>query len=389
MKINILYLALLLLTLSVYGQENNSIQKKGTITVIENGKTREYVFDIDTALINGQSDENLNEVLENLNASFDTIEDTVIVDVSTDVKQVITLNDTTKVIIGNQSVVVIEGDEKTQVEIGGKELIRIEEGSDTVVIKIGKKVMRVVENKDGSVVTFDDAEEHADIDVDWDWDCGKNKKNKKKFKGHYGLMEFGLNTFTNPDYSMYLPEENNFMDLNHNRSTEFNLNVFWQSFGLQKNKGNIGIVTGLGFSWNNYFFAKDVTLAQGNQMVEPIFTQEVEGYGYVDKTKLMAAYLTIPLLFEFHLTKGKNPLYLSLGGIGAIKLGSHTKIKHGGKKDKDFSDFYLVPFRYGGTARLGYGAIYIYGTYYASEMFRDGRGPKMNPYTIGIGFPAF
>ncbi len=46
----------------------------------------------------------------------------------------------------------------------------------------------------------------------------------------------GVNTYTDPDYTNYAGNEN-FMDLDHNRSSEFNLNLFWQGIPLQKKKG--------------------------------------------------------------------------------------------------------------------------------------------------------
>ncbi len=341
----LLYTLALCMALTMVGkaQDKKEIKGKGTITIYEDGAPKQYVFDVDTSLIlQGMT---MNEFLETMHLD---------------------------------NVVPKDSMENNQ--------IRIEDKNDTVTIKVGRTTMRVIENENGSVVTFDDEKGTETTVKEF---LKKEKKPKKKFDGHYGLMEFGVNTMTDPDYSLYAADQQNFLDLNHNRSTEFNLNLFWTSIGLQKNKGNIGIVTGLGFSWNNYFFAKDITIEQGDDMIVPIELSDATGYKNVEKTKLVASYLTIPLLFEFQVPTNNSPLYLQVGGIGGIKLNSHTKVKHGGNKDKDFDDFYLSPFRYGATARLGYGSIYLYANYFFSELFKDGRGPVTNPYTIGIGFPAF
>jgi len=34
---------------------------------------------------------------------------------------------------------------------------------------------------------------------------------------------------------------------------------------------------------------------------------------------------------------------------------------------------------------LGYKGVNLFGTYYFTEFFREGRGPVMNPFAIGIG----
>lgn len=379
----------MVLTSNTFAQNTmKNIQKKGTITITQNGVTKEYLFDLDSTLMNTSTD--LNEILENLNISVsNNPEDSIDTDIIIDKSASMARNDTTAVKIGNGGVMVVENGNKTKISVGKKDMIKIEDGRDTVSIKIGGKIMRVVENKDGSIITFDDSKndkEDKKENKEWSWD---SKKHDGKFNGHYGLIESGLNTFTDPDYSMYSDDQQNFMDLDHNRSSEFNLNIFWTSVGLQKNKGNIGLITGLGFSWNNYFFSKDITLVQGDEMVEPLNMRDNDNYGYIDKTKLVVSYLTVPVLIEFQIPTKNEPLYVSVGAIGGIKLGSHTKVKHGGNKDKDSDDFYLSPFKYGATARLGYGSIYLYGTYNFSEVFKADRGPAMNPYTVGIGFPAF
>ena len=92
-------------------------------------------------------------------------------------------------------------------------------------------------------------------------------------------------------------------------------------------------------------------------------------------------------MLEFQIpVNGLNKrIYLSAGVIGGLKLGSHTKVKINGNKSKNHDDFNINPFRYGTTARIGYKGINLFGTYYYSSFFKDGRGPQMYPFTIGIG----
>ena len=104
-------------------------------------------------------------------------------------------------------------------------------------------------------------------------------------------------------------------------------------------------------------------------------------------SKLTASYMSVPLILEFQIPVGdhEKQLYFSGGLIGGLKIGSHTKIKQDGNKTKSRNDFNINPFRYGATARFGFKGINLFGTYYFSTFYKNGRGPEMFPFTLGIG----
>ena len=54
------------------------------------------------------------------------------------------------------------------------------------------------------------------------------------------------------------------------------------------------------------------------------------------------------------------------------------------KKEKDKQDFNVNPFRVSLTARMGYGWFNVFATYSLTQLFEDGRGPELYPFTIGI-----
>ena len=149
---------------------------------------------------------------------------------------------------------------------------------------------------------------------------------------------------------------------------------------MQKKHNNFGLVTGLGLNFNDYRFSNPFTIRNAYGYIVPIPMDEPN----LRKTKLSTGYLTVPLLLEFHVPNGSG-LWISMGVIGGIKMGSHTKVEINGTKSKDHNDFNINPFRGGSTVRLGYKGFNIYGTYYFTPFFRDSRGPSMDPLTIGIG----
>jgi len=210
------------------------------------------------------------------------------------------------------------------------------------------------------------------------------KSQHKRFKGHYSGVDIGFNSYVTSDGSLSMPDEYQYLDLNQGKSVGVNINFLQYSIGLQR-RGNIGLVTGLGLEFNNYRFDSHNLLTKdenGNLTYE---TTDRD----VRKNKLATVYLNMPLLMEFQIPTYRNgsPIYFSAGGIGGVRLKSHTKVVYnedGKKKEKDRSDFNLSTLRYGVTARMGYRAINLYGSYYFSSLFEQNKGPELYPVSVGF-----
>lgn len=221
-----------------------------------------------------------------------------------------------------------------------------------------------------------------------DRDSEKSGWRSGGFKGHWTGLELGLNNYLNKDYGMGPKNADEFMSLNSSRSINVNINFAQHSFGIVGNR--FGMVTGLGFEFYNYFFRHNntiVTDAQG--IIVPSYYDPMR----VDKSKLTMSYLTVPILFEFQFPgelSHSRRLRISVGVIGGLKLGSHTKavyyVDGNKKKDKNHDDFSINPFRYGFTARVGYKHINIFTDFYPVPLFEKGKGPELYPISIGIAF---
>ena len=239
---------------------------------------------------------------------------------------------------------------------------------DTTIVRIGKKDVRVIDHDGGTEILW-----------------GKNKHHEvdpNKFKGHWEGIEFGFNAFDKPDYSMYNASDKDFMSLNQGKSLEIDFNFYELNIGLCKNY--IGLVSGMGLSFNNYRFENSYTLQKGQFMTEPVSLNPDN----LSKTKLAISYLNVPLLLEFQVPVNHNEgrLFVNAGIIGGVKIGSHTKVKYGEKKDKDRSGFNLNAFKYEATARIGYKDICLFANYSLTPLFQSGKGPELTPFTIGISF---
>lgn len=207
----------------------------------------------------------------------------------------------------------------------------------------------------------------------------------RKFEGNWGGFELGINGYMNADRSLELNEENDYMDLQYEKSIAVNINMFQQSFNLISN--NLGLVTGIGLGWNNYRFADDITIVPGPDSIEVKLPEEGNKYR---KSKLTLLYLNLPLIMEFQTGSpgSRNQFHIAGGVIAGLRLRSHTKQVYtvDGKKNKDknYDDFHLRPFRFDATARIGWGKVNLFATYALTSMFRDDKGPELYPFTVGI-----
>ena len=99
----------------------------------------------------------------------------------------------------------------------------------------------------------------------------------------------------------------------------------------------------------------------------------------------------MPLILEAQipLSNSNHTINIGAGVIGAVKLGSHTKVVYyteSKQKDKVKDDFSLNTLRWGATGRIGYEFFQIYGTCYFTSLFEKGKGPELYPYEIGVAF---
>ncbi len=214
----------------------------------------------------------------------------------------------------------------------------------------------------------------------------KKHDKKPKFNGHWAGFELGVNGLLNANSNIDYPAGYEFMDLNYTKSMAVNINFFEQNVNLINQQ--LGLVTGMGLTWNNYRFGKNVILTDDGEFDGYFDTDPGKNY---EKSKLTVTYLKVPLMLEYQ-TNSKmkaNSFHVSAGAVGALRLASHTKVVYDGNKSKDKGDYYINPFKVDAIAKIGWGVINLYGTYALTEMFRNNRGPEVYPFEIGITLAGF
>lgn len=288
--------------------------------------------------------------------------------------------DSTKVTLGKKNIVtVVEGNDRVEVSVGNGVEVVTDDWGDTTHIRIGRRTFKVIDGHNGTYVR---------VDKDYD-----RPKWSGRFNPHWAGLEVGLNVMTNSDYSIYNGQYNefgDFMDLSPGKSLSWNLNIM--EFAFKNERKTFGVVTGLGFSFNDYTFNDQITVVNTRTPAITIPVQlpdDPDGHG-IKKSKLHVNYLTAPLMLEVKtpLRMGSSRLYLAGGVIGSLYLGSHTKYKYyKGDKEKSKSGFNINQWKYELTGRIGFGDFCVFANYSMTSLFRDGRGPDVHPLLIGISFP--
>lgn len=148
----------------------------------------------------------------------------------------------------------------------------------------------------------------------------------------------------------------------------------------------LGLLTGLGFEFNNFRFDQDVTLTSVDGVTVPDYSYRDQGID-LTKSKLFTCYINMPLLLEIQIGNKQN-FFINAGVIGGMNIGEHTKIKAESPQftgtKKSHASLNLRNFHYGYTVNIGYNDIALTMTYYQSQLFRPGQGPEVRQINIGL-----
>jgi hypothetical protein len=263
----------------------------------------------------------------------------------------------------------------------GNDLLSVEESDSALNLRVGNKGLTILESLEGHKYNFINYPRKDE----WNQEDNENEHARRRsgFRGHWSGIEFGFNNYSTSARSLVLPNDIDYMNLHSSKSGNFNINFAQLSLGISR---HIGFVTGLGLNWNNYRFDGNNNIVKGDNGV----IEELDPGANLEKSKLATLFLTLPFMLEFQLPVNNNHLNIAAGPIGAVKLGSHTKmVFENGHTVKAYGDFSLNMLRYGATARVGYGNFQLYGTYYVTPLFQEGKGPLGNnlyPFELGLAF---
>lgn len=192
-----------------------------------------------------------------------------------------------------------------------------------------------------------------------------------------------------------------FLVLNHDNLFHQETNGFatqWYSRGMglyfmwdfQIKKSKFSVAPGIGYNHAAYFhngiILEDST---GISFPEIVNLSEDENFS---RAKMSLHYIEVPIELRFrHKFKNALSLKIAVGIKGSVKVGAGTKeVKtgpNGYNKHYDVTNYKdFNTWRVGPTFRLGYGFANLIMYYDLLPLFKEGRGPKMTPFSIGFAF---
>ncbi|MGV3658042.1 MAG: outer membrane beta-barrel protein [Chitinophagaceae bacterium] len=167
------------------------------------------------------------------------------------------------------------------------------------------------------------------------------------------------------------------LELRTGKSVNVNIWVFQQRLNLIKHAVNLKY--GLGVELNNYRFDDERVDFQKNPT--KIFIDPA--YNEVEKNKLAADYVTVPLMLNFNLTPKKEKGFgFSAGVSGGYLYSARQKIKTDDDKEKLRGNFDLRKWKLSYIGELNLGPVKLYGSMAHQSMFE--KGLDITPYNVGV-----
>jgi hypothetical protein len=171
------------------------------------------------------------------------------------------------------------------------------------------------------------------------------------------------------------------------------LNVYFMIDFPFKTDPRFSVAIGAGVSGSSMYFDKTRVEVAGPGT--RLAFRNVADTNYFKKYKLALTYLEAPLELRFSNNPEKpgGSLKFAIGGKIGTLVNAHTKgknllAKSGGTLNaytvKENSKRFFNSTRISGTARVGYGNFSLFGSYQITPLLKDGAGPDMHPFSIGL-----
>lgn len=207
------------------------------------------------------------------------------------------------------------------------------------------------------------------------------KKKEYKMEAHWAGIGWGFTNISDANYSI-----NNIdgLSLKSESSNEFYINLTEKILPIFRN--NIGLTSGLGFDWHNYFLDFDTHLLEVDNITGIYDAPSGLKYEY---SRLRTFQITIPLMLEWQPVFGKNHnFFLTAGVVGGVNTFSSFKVKYedaNGNTHKfvESKGLNVAPVTFSYIGQIGYDDWSIYAKYSPFGLFQSGKGPEVRSVSLG------
>lgn len=202
---------------------------------------------------------------------------------------------------------------------------------------------------------------------------------KRGVKTRFLLFEMGINTYHHGG-QLNIPASLETYELRHGRSLEINLHLYRQRIRI--GKGFFNVEHGLSLDFNHYAFQNDV-----NYRTDPDKALFIDNSVDLDRSRLRLTHLVLPVLLRLETNPSclGRSFHLGIGVYGSLRLGSDLRTKRAGEsKHLTMGSFGLNDFTAGFRGEIGYGPINLYIKYGFMGLFKEGQGPDLTPFSMGL-----
>ncbi|MFB6305485.1 MAG: hypothetical protein ABEH43_00575 [Flavobacteriales bacterium] len=228
---------------------------------------------------------------------------------------------------------------------------------------------------------YDKEYENDSVKTSWSWENDRDTTSASLT--HWAGFDLYSSTFLEKGLQP-LKDKHEGYDTDIGRSFGFGLNFIEWNINIAENYA--GLVTGLGMDFRYFQFDNDrATLNSNSDTTELIKNQNFS----FDKNKLKTIYIKAPLLLNFNTAeKRSESFHLAAGIVGRWNI--HTKLKqeydinNKEVKAKVKEDMNIRDFSFSGTVRVGYNRLNLFATYDLLSFYENGKGPNIQPLSIGI-----
>ena len=196
------------------------------------------------------------------------------------------------------------------------------------------------------------------------------------------LLQFGIDNWANKPDSI------------QTKSFNRSFNVYFMFDFPFKNNPKFSVGIGAGVSSSNMYF-EDTYIDITGKFANRLSFTDVSDSNHFKKYKLTTTFLEAPLELRFvarPLNAGKS-FKAAIGGKVGTMLSATTKGKNLLDKNdntvnahisKEKAKRFFNTTRLMATARIGYGVFSVFGAYQINSFIKEGFGPDVRPYSIGL-----
>ena len=161
-----------------------------------------------------------------------------------------------------------------------------------------------------------------------------------------------------------------------------------------KTNPHLSVAVGAGIGSSNIYF-KNTYIDIAGKTANRLTFNDVGGSDHFKKYKLLTTYLEAPVEFRYVMRPEapKKSFKVAVGGKAGLLLGAGTKGKNlldgtGNTKNnyiqKEKSKRYFNNAKFALIGRVGVGNFSLFGTYQVNQFIKEGFGPDVRPWSMGL-----